>query len=95
MARDEMLTVFCYDVADDRARRRIAAVLEERAARVQRSVFEARLDARATRRLAERAARHLSAGDSLRVYAVGAAGRRRSLAFGPPPLAEDQDFWLL
>ncbi|MCF8490812.1 MAG: CRISPR-associated endonuclease Cas2 [Rhodospirillum sp.] len=91
----EMVMVFCYDVADDRARRRIAAILEDGAVRVQRSVFEARLTARAADRLATKAARHLGPEDSLRVYAISAQGLRRSRAYGPLPLPEDQDFYLL
>ena len=95
MADTEMLTVFCYDVAEDRRRRRVSKVLEDRCVRVQKSVFEARLTARAADRLAERASRHLAPGDSLRVYAIGAHGRARCKSRGPCPIAEDQDFYLL
>lgn len=91
----EMLTVFCYDVRTNRARRRVADALEAAAVRVQQSVFEARMDPRAAARLAQEAARWLEPGDSLRVYAVGDAGLRRSMAFGPLPLPERQDFYLL
>ncbi len=91
----EMLTVICYDVSDARRRRRVAALLEDAMVRVQRSVFEARLGARTADRLAARAAALLGPGDSLRVYAVGEHGRRRCRAYGPVPLAERQDFWLL
>jgi CRISPR-associated protein Cas2 len=91
----EMLMVFCYDVAADSARRRISGILEEHAVRVQRSVFEARMSQPRARRLAVALAPHLSEGDTLRIYAVGAHGLRRSLAVGGLPLAEDQDFYLL
>ncbi len=90
-----MLTVFCYDVASHRARRRVAAVLEEAAVRVQRSVFEAPLTAAAAAATARRAARFQEPGDSLRVYAVGSHGRDRCMAFGPLPLPEAQGFYLL
>jgi len=95
MAGSEMVMVFCYDVTDDRARRRVAAVLEQVAVRVQRSVFEARMPAGLALRTAEEAARLLGPGDSLRVYAVGAHGLNRSRAYGPLPLPEAQDFYLL
>lgn len=91
----EMLMVFCYDVSRDRARRRVADVLEDRCVRVQKSVFEARLDRRDAERLARRVARELEPGDSLRVYAITETGLERSLAFGPLPLPEAQDFYLL
>ena len=38
---------------------------------------------------------NLKPGDSLRVYAVTERGLERSLAFGPCPLPEKQDFYLL
>ena len=94
MADAEMLTVFCYDIADDRVRRRVARVFEDRCVRVQRSVFEARLTGRAAAALLARAAPLLDSADSLRMYAVTAQGLRRSKAVGGAPLAEDRDFYL-
>lgn len=91
----DMVMVFCYDVSNAKARRRLAAVLEQEAVRVQRSVFEARMNRRRADGLADRAARHLEQGDSLRVYAIGAHGLARSRAYGPLPLPEEQDFYLL
>jgi len=74
----------------------VAAVLEDHATRVQKSVFEARLSPRRADRVARAAAEHLEAGDSLRVYAVAADGRRHCAVHGQGvPMAEDQDFWLL
>lgn len=87
--------VFCYDVARDSARARVAALLEARLVRVQKSVFEGRMTQKAARRLAEQAENLLDDGDSLRVYAVTPAGLRNSAAFGALPLPEAQDFWLL
>jgi CRISPR-associated protein Cas2 len=91
----EMLMVFCYDVSSNRARRRVAGLLEDRCVRVQRSVFEARMSRTDAQRLARKAARELEPGDSLRVYAVTEAGLERSLAYGILPLPEAQDFYLL
>jgi CRISPR-associated protein Cas2 len=95
MADRRMLTVFAYDVAGDRARARIADLLEKRLVRVQKSVFEGRLASAEAERLGAAAARHLGPGDSLRVYCVGAAGEARSRAYGPLPLSAAQDYWLL
>lgn len=95
MAAAEMLMVFCYDVSDNKRRRRVADVLEDAAVRVQKSVFEARMTERAADRLAASAAKHLGPGDSLRVYAVGAHGMARSKSYGGAPLAEAQNFYLL
>lgn len=90
-----MLTVFAYDIADDRRRRRIAKVLEKRMVRVQESVFEARLTKAATTRLVKRLERHLTIDDSLRVYAVAADGLDRCHQHGGAPIMNDQDYWLL
>ena len=91
----ERLYVFTYDISSPSIRRRVARQLEEVAARVQESVFEARLAHREAKRLARHVATGLQTGDSLRVYAVGAADLQLCLAFGAPPLAEAQDFHLL
>jgi len=91
----EMLMVFCYDVSSDKARRRVAGLLERAAVRVQRSVFEARMSETRAARLAQAVARHLSAGDSLRVYAIDRHGHARSRAYGPLPIGGEQDYWLL
>jgi CRISPR-associated protein Cas2 len=95
MAAAEMLMVFCYDVADDRRRRKVAAILEERLVRVQESVFEGRLAPAETERLVAAAGRVLGAEDSLRVYAVSADGLARCRRLGGAPFAEDTEFWLL
>lgn len=94
MVETEMVMVFCYDVADARRRRRAAAALEKRAVRVQESVFEARMTTSAAQRLFARVSAQLGTGDSLRLYAVTAAGMRHCRATGGAPLPEDRDFWL-
>lgn len=95
MASAEMLMVFSYDVSNDKQRRRVAGLLEEHMVRVQQSVFEARLSRRATEKLISQVTAELEADDSLRVYAVSAHGLARSHAFGPLPLPEAEDFYLL
>lgn len=95
MARTEMLTVFAYDIADDRRRRRVAGILEDGLVRVQESVFEGRLTGAATRRLIGRLEAAMRAGDSLRVYAVAADGLPRCHQSGGAPIMTDEDYWLL
>lgn len=96
MSRTEMLMVFCYDITRAAVRRRVAEALEDHATRVQQSVFEARMTPNHAARVAAVVANLLEPGDSLRLYAVGADGRRHSAVFGTgAPMAEDQDFWLL
>lgn len=96
MARAEMLMVFVYDVSSSKRRRKVAHALEDHATRVQYSVFEARMDQRRAEAVARRAAGFLDAGDSLRVYAVGADGLRRSAVFGDGvPMETASGYWLL
>ncbi|NVO23318.1 CRISPR-associated endonuclease Cas2 [Donghicola mangrovi] len=96
MARTKMLMVFVYDVSSAKRRRKVAGILEKHATRVQYSVFEARLSQRKADTIAERAATHLDAGDSLRMYAVGADGFQRSRVFGSSiPMQTAEGFWLI
>lgn len=95
MASAEMLTVFTYDIADNRRRRRAAGILEDTLVRVQESVFEGRLTRARTRRLIRELEAVLQADDSLRVYAVAADGLERCHQHGGAPIMTDADFWLL
>lgn len=96
MARGEMLTVFAYDISENKRRRRMAALLEKVATRVQGSVFEAYLSRAKTLSISQRAAAHLGDGDSLRVYAIGANGMERSRSYGDgPPLEPEPDYWIV
>ena len=64
-------TIVCFDIADDRRRRRVVRVLEAFAWRAQESVFEAWLDARARRRLLSLLAACIDASeDRIALYAL-------------------------
>ena len=95
MSQREHTIVMCYDIADARLRRRVAAKLEARMVRVQRSVFEARMHLSAARALFGEIDMLLDDGDSLRMYVLTAAGLKRSTASGGAPLPEDGGWWLL
>lgn len=90
----EHIFVFCYDVASNKARRRMAGILEDKGTRVQKSVFEVRCPlARAQRLLARLAAGRLP-GDSVRMYCLTEEARARSAASGGAPIPERAEFWL-
>jgi CRISPR-associated protein Cas2 len=89
------LRVVTYDIADDRRRRRIAEALEERAARVQESVFEARLTDHAATVLMGRLRALMAPGDSLRLYTVPDAALARCRTEGGPEIADGARYWLL
>lgn len=95
MSRSEMLCVFCYDVSDNKRRRRVARLLEKAATRVQYSVFETRMPRTKAEILGQRIAAMLGDGDSLRVYAIGRNGERRTRVYGDgPPIESDEGYWL-
>lgn len=95
MADRPMMMVFAYDIARDRVRARVAAVLEDQAVRVQGSVFEANLTQAAADRLFTRLAALLEPGDRLRMYGISSTGLDRSRAHGGTPMPEQGDFWLV
>lgn len=96
MPRAEMMMVFSYDVSDNKRRRRIAKRLEDRMARVQKSVFEARINRRDADALARSVAGLLGPGDSLRVYAIGDAGLKRSHVYGAGiPFEGPEGYWIV
>ena len=64
-------------------------------ARVQDSVFEARLSQEAAERLFMRVSALLEEGDLLRMYAIGAAGLERCRAHGGAPISGDGDYWIV
>ncbi len=86
--------VFAYDISRARTRTRVAALLEDRAVRVQGSVFEARLAWDAAERLFDRLERELGPGDSLRMYAISSAGLARSRQSGGAPVTDGEGYWL-
>ena len=93
---DALLTiVICYDVVGAASRRRVATLLEERMVRVQQSVFEARMTARAANRLFDLATRMIEEEDSLRMYVMSRSGLAKSRVAGGAPLPEEGSFWLL
>ena len=95
MAGQPELRLIIYDIANDRRRRRVAEALEERAARVQESAFEARLSVRHTIALMTELKALLGPGDSLRLYTVPdqAIAKCAALGGGPPP--NGGRYWLV
>lgn len=90
-----MLTVFCYDISDDKMRRSVSKILEKNAIRVQYSVFETRLSKTQTQNICTKIERKLKDGDSLRVYVIGKNGEKRTKIFGDgPPVSTSENYWL-
>ena len=89
------LFVFAYDVSHDRRRARVAALLENNAARVQESVFEALLTPAAGQALTAHVKRLLEPNDRLRVYSLPSREIPAVVCHGGPPVQELADYWLL
>lgn len=87
--------VFCYDIERDRDRTKVADLLSNHLVRVQKSVFEGRMAREDAYRLARKVVRRLGLSDSLRVYCIEVGGLEKSFAFGPQPLPEQHDFYLV
>jgi len=95
MGNRAQLRIISYDIADNGRRRRISTVLEDRAVRMQESLFEARLTKRQTEHLLGALKSHLGEGDSLRVYTVPDSALPHSHAIGGPDIAQGARYWLL
>lgn len=94
MARELVFAVFCYDVSRDRARTRLATLLEEDATRVQESVFEGWMREVRAKGLAKRAARLIGPDDKLRVYLIGRSDAVKTINYGASVPVETDDFHL-
>jgi CRISPR-associated protein Cas2 len=95
MASHSPIYVFCYDVAGDKVRRRVSAILEQHGVRVQESVFEVRADHRRAEAILRLIDREIDPGDSIRAYCLTEEGRLASLGLGGAPMPEREEFWLL
>lgn len=95
MAARAQLWVIAYDITDDRRRRRVAILLEGRAARVQDSLFEERMTARAAARLFAELKVLCGEGDSLRLYPVPDGAVHAAHTHGGPAIAAACRYWLV
>ncbi len=85
--------VISYDVVDDRRRFRASEALKDFGRRVQKSVFEARLDAETLSKLLDRLDGIIDkATDNILVYSLcePCVGRKRCM--GLKIIGEDEDF---
>lgn len=92
-----MIYVIAYDVADDRRREAVAAVLATHGARVQLSVFECDLpDLDALRHVKDRIRALIDADeDQVRLYPLPASSTRCLEVLGNRRLEERADFWIV
>jgi CRISPR-associated protein Cas2 len=83
-----MLYVVCYDISNDRRRRKLDKLLKGYGQRVQESVFECDLDTNKLVELEEKITRRIEPeDDSVRIYRICAACRTaiKVIGRGPEP----------
>ncbi|HNH35879.1 MAG TPA: CRISPR-associated endonuclease Cas2 [Rhodocyclaceae bacterium] len=90
MDGDCEFTVVCFDIADDRRRRRAVRVLEAYGHRAQESVFEAWLDRRQRRQMEALLAQAVKRSeDRVAIYVLPPADRADIMSVGRGLPAED------
>lgn len=91
-----MQYVICYDIADDRRRYRVAALLMDFGTRVQESVFVAHLEDELVERMKERLGRAVEAEqDKVHVFEVCAGCEKRQWTIGNSRIIEDPDWYVV
>lgn len=91
-----MLWLVCYDITDDRARRRVERLLSGHGERVQLSVFECVMEDHVTERLRSAVAREIDPKvDSVRWYPLCAWCEAETLVRGAGRRPDDAVLWLI
>ena len=94
MPGNRQLTIFSYDIRDDRRRRRIARLLEDQMVRVQYSLFEAPMTPDEVDILRDAVSEELGDDDSLRIYILTSDCVKRSYQTGGVPFPAEQGHFL-
>lgn len=94
-SRRTQLYVIAYDISDNKRRRRVATLLEARAARVQDSVFEERMTSRTAYALFAQLKALCTPDDCVRLYPVPDAALPHAFALGGPAIAAACRYWLV
>jgi CRISPR-associated protein Cas2 len=95
MSELPQLRVITYDISDNKRRNKVAKLLEKIAARVQESVFEARLNARQTERLMQQLQSLCTSNDSLRLYTVPDTALYKCKTIGGVQILDASRYWLM
>ena len=91
----ELTIVIAYDVERNPTRRRVAKLLQDALARVQKSVFEGRLTGMEADLLFDAVIALLDDGDRARMYVIHAQGLASCRTSGGTPLPHDGAYWLV
>lgn len=90
-----MLTMICYDIADDRRRNQVARLLQGWGERVQESVFECHITSIQRRQIVSDIACLIDAEqDKVRYYALCGKDRGKLQVLGNGSITRDIAYWL-
>lgn len=91
-----MVYTISYDISDDRTRNKVSKILDDFGRRVQKSLFECRLDPDNISRLRRRLSRvKLEENDTVRIYSLCQSCYHRTEIFGAGELLEDRDVYVI
>lgn len=83
-----MLYIVCYDIPDNRRRKKVADLLEGYGDRVQYSIFECHLTAKKLQELQRRLRKRFNqTEDSIRFYPLSPSMLSQVVVWGSPPLS--------
>jgi CRISPR-associated protein Cas2 len=87
--------ILSYDVTDDGKRTKLANLLLDYGERVQKSVFEADLNATEVKEIMAKAANYLASGDSLRLYPLCRTCVSKVESLGRLILVQTPSHWIV
>jgi len=77
-----MLFIICYDISDDRRRKKVSDILEGYGTRVQESVFESNINIKLLEELILKLSENISATDSVRIYPLCSSCYGKAIGIG-------------
>lgn len=91
-----MFWIVCYDIANDRRRRKVVKILEGYGRRAQYSVFECEIDNEKRKKLEYALARVIKKDeDDIRLYPLNRADLKRVRLLGLAELQRAQGYYLI
>ena len=91
-----MFLVVTYDITNNNRRSHIARIMKDYGTRVQYSVFECNLEAKALNRLKESLCDYMDTEkDSVRIYCICSGDKDKIIVYGKGEVTEDDDVFIV
>jgi len=89
----QKIYIVCYDIVENRKRNRASEILKDYGIRVQKSVFECRLDEKSLPKLFNLLQKIIDKStDSIRGYLLCESCRGKQISFGNETVMHEEDF---